>query len=128
MRLLARIIEGKNSESFVAEEDFDQSRFNFLYFFGWCLWNQNVISKYEIAVFDDNNKLIWNYRPDKSNFEKNDYEHELVVSVLYQSNLLKQPNQERLMSYLAHHESLWANALAIRDNQIIEDSMKEFER
>lgn len=128
MRLLARIIEGMNSETFVVEEEFTQERFNYLYFLGLCLWNQDAISKYEIAVFDDSDKLIWNYRPDKSNFEKNDYEHEFIVSVLHQSNLIKQSNQGLLKSYLNDHHALWEKALELRNRQIEDESMKGFDR
>lgn len=70
MKLFARVIEG-NLEGEVYQATSGQVGYNEAWKKGKELWDAGEISKYEIGVFTDEDRLFWSLRPDKINFEEN---------------------------------------------------------
>lgn len=107
LSLYARVIEGNYERRPVIAMDCNAKDYMFLYDIGKNLYNTGDISKYEIAVFNDN-KYIWSIRPDKYNFQlnpiENDFEKQIYEELIYREN--NKPSISEL-TYDRVHDQLW---------------------
>ena len=116
LKLFARVIEGSyemggDMSNTVYCQPCSQEGFNWLYAQGKKMWDDGNLSKFEIAIFDENNMPFLQYRPDKYNFEKNRYEHkfEEIVSEEYEATHHEEFLRDTLeMDWLKQNQKLWA--------------------
>lgn len=104
MRLFARVIEGSilQKEDLIVEAPFTLEGYLTLHDLGEKFWNypegnfstaglsSDGISKYEIACFTDDGKLVVSHRPDKYNFEQESKFYnliEFVEQLMYENSI-----------------------------------------
>lgn len=130
LKLFARVIEGDYEKRPVIERECTGDNFKELFEIGKDGYDSNKINKYEIAVFDGDN-LVWHYRPDKTNFEKNNIGDSFSKDVFENVRYFR---EERLSTvektYQTIQSELWEKAFKeygfqkINENEVVHDDME----